>query len=89
MNTKNKVYWTDPSITEIVGLELTGRHDQTHWDVTLCTAKINDCGVVELILPFTTLPRGNMKPTLIQYAKDENVFLQKLNMFSAISTKIV
>ena len=76
------VDWTTEGL-EIVRLRLLSDPGYPFWDVSYCDGLIGS-EKVKVVLPFSELPKKNMKSALYAEAKKTGVFIKGL--FSSIST---
>lgn len=81
-NHGGKVSWTTPGLT-ITRLRLLSDPGFPAWDVSYCHGQLNGQDV-DVLLPFSQLPKRGMKKALYAEAKATGCFINGL--FSAIST---
>ena len=80
---RERVYWTDDRLARIVRFRLLSDPGFPLWDVSYCHGQLKDGAYVEVELPFDQLPRRGWKRALVQWAKKEKVFAQRLGFFRA------
>lgn len=81
---KRKVCWTTKGL-EITRLRLLSDQGFPFWDVSYCVGSIGD-EMVDVALPFSQLPKKNMKKALFDEAKATGTFINGL--FSSISSLV-
>lgn len=81
-----QVDWTDPRLARIERMRFVSDPGFPAWDLSYCFGRLKSGEKVEVLLPFTQLPKRNMFGALIQYAKRDRVYLRGLGVFGAIST---
>lgn len=81
-NHGGSVCWTTPGL-EVTRLRLLSDPGYPEWDVSYCHGMLNGQHV-DVILPFSTLPKKFMKKALYEEARRSGKFINGL--FGAIST---
>jgi len=84
-----KLYWKSNKLAYITKLMLTGRLYGDTWQVEECLGKDIYNNPVEVELPFVQLCRGELKPQIMQYGRDENIYIKDIGILNVITTKIV
>lgn len=80
--------WTSPDLARITRLRLLSDPGFPMWDVSYCHG-VNRAGErVEVLLPFSQLPRRTMRASIVEWARREKVFAKGLGIFEAISTLV-
>jgi hypothetical protein len=81
-NPTRTVDWTEPGLY-ITRLRMVSDPGYPEWDITYCHGTLGD-EQVRVSLPFSTLPKANMKRALYKHAKASGAFIKGL--FDNIST---
>lgn len=79
-----RVGWEEPGL-RIVRLRLLSDPGYPMWDVSYCYGYIGDEPVI-VALPFDQLPKRGLNAKLIEYAKQDGIYLKRTGIFGAIST---
>lgn len=87
-DTRFPVSWNDPCLKRIVRLRLISDPGFPYWDVSYCIGEMMDGTSVRVDLPFDQLPRRGFRGKIVEYAKKDGVYAQKLGIFDAISTLV-
>lgn len=83
---ETSVDWTDKRLARVERLRLLSDPGYPFWDVSYCYGRLKTGEKVRVGLPFSELPKKNMKGALIEHAKRDKVYLKGLGVFDAIST---
>ena len=79
------VEWTDPRLKKITRLRLLSDGGYPAWDVSYCHGELQDGTPVWVELPFSQLPKGQVRGAIVQHAKRDRVYAKGLGVFEAIS----
>jgi hypothetical protein len=79
------VDWTDKRLAKITRLRLLSDPGFPFWDVSYCYGQLRDGTNVHVDLPFSQLPKRDMKAWIIKYAKKDGVYAKGLGIFDNIS----
>ena len=80
------VMWDDPTLSHVTRLRLLSDPGFPVWDVSYCHGVLKDGTPVRVGLPFSQLPKKNMRKFIIDEAVKDRVFAKGLKIFDAIST---
>ena len=78
--------WDSPELVRVERLRLLTDPGYPVWDVSYCTGRDRAGRKVNVILPFSQLPKHAIKREIIRYAKMDRVYAKGLGIFEAIST---
>ena len=78
--------WNDPQLAVVTRLRLLSDPGFPFWDVSYCHGYTKDRKKVNVALPFSQLPKRNMKGTIIAYAKKDGVYAKGIGILDNIST---
>lgn len=80
------VEWTEPGL-KITRLRLLSDPGFPVWDVSYCHGVL-DGEPVNVLLPFSQLPKRNLRSAIIEYAKRDRLFAKGIGILDNISTLI-
>jgi hypothetical protein len=80
------VDWSDCRLVRVERLRLLSDPGYPAWDVSYCHGRLKDGSKVAVILPFSELPKRNMRGALLAHAKRDKVYAKGLGIFENIST---
>lgn len=78
------VPWTDKRLVKIIRLQLTPHSDFPGWLVSYCWGEFKDGTPCFVQLPFSRLPKRNVRGAIIQAAITDRVFAKGLGINEAI-----
>jgi len=81
---RRSVEWTEPCL-RITRLRLLSDASFPMWDVSYCHGII-DGEPVDVMLPFSQLPKRRLSAAIIEYAKRDHVYAKGLGILDNIST---
>lgn len=81
---KRSVAWWE--VKKIVRLRLLSDPGFPMWDVSYCTGVMSDGEVVDVMLPFSQLPKRGYKRAIVNYAKKDGIFAKGIGVLDNIST---
>jgi len=79
-------HWDCPSLARIERLRLLSDPGYPAWDVSYCYGRTHRGDKVIVILPFSELPKRNMRGAIVAHARKAGVYAKRLGIFEAIST---
>ena len=80
------VHWDSPALARITRLRLLSDPGYPAWDVSYCYGRTHKGEKVIVCLPFSELPKRNMRKAIVAHAKRDGVYAKGLGLFEAIST---
>ena len=83
---KREVDWTEPGL-QVTRLRLLSDPGFLMWDVSYCHGFIG-AEPVNVLLPFSHLPKRGWKREIVKYAKADRVFARRLGILGNVSTLI-
>jgi len=78
--------WKSPQLACITRLRLLSDPGYPAWDVSYCLGRNLLGQKVRVALPFSELPKGNIKGAILAHARKAKVYAKRLGIFDAIST---
>lgn len=78
--------WNDKRLAYVSRLRLLSDPGFPFWDVSYCHGYTTDKKKVRVALPFSQLPKRNMKKAIIDYAKKDGVYAKGIGILDNIST---
>jgi undecaprenyl pyrophosphate synthase len=78
--------WNDPDLVVVTRLRLLSDPGFPLWDVSYCHGYNTKREKVNVSLPFSQLPKRDMKGAIIRYAKKDGVYAKGLGILDNIST---
>lgn len=87
-NIKQSVDWKDRRLKKVTRLRLLSDPGFPVWDVSYCHGVLQNGEPVEVVLPFSQLPKRKVSRTIVNYAKRDGVYAKGLGVLDAISTLI-
>tara|TARA_Y100001937_G_scaffold65625_1_gene89772 strand:- start:4501 stop:4764 length:264 start_codon:yes stop_codon:yes gene_type:complete len=81
------LYWNDKNLKQITKLRFISTIGHRWWDVSYCKGIDYDDNEVIVSVPFSHIPKGkgNINKHILDYAKDDKVYVKGLNVFNVIS----
>lgn len=78
------VPWTDKRLARVTGLCVHGPDGMSWFDVLCCHGELRDGTRCFVRLPFSQLPKGQERVTVVRHAKAEKVFAKGLMLLDAL-----
>jgi hypothetical protein len=79
------VHWNDPQLKKVTRLRLLSDPGFPAWDVSYCHGTLKNGDNVDVLLPFSQLPKRNINGAIIAHAKRDKVYAKGLGIFDCIS----
>jgi len=83
---KRRVDWTTPGLY-VTRLRLLSDYGFPWWDVSYCHGTL-DGEPVDVVLPFSQLPKKGFRAAIIDYAKEDKLYAKELGVLDNLSTLI-
>tara|TARA_R100001443_G_scaffold112958_1_gene127087 strand:+ start:321 stop:584 length:264 start_codon:yes stop_codon:yes gene_type:complete len=81
------LYWNDKNLKQITKLRFISTKGYRWWDLSYCLGIDYDGKEVNVSVPFCHIPKGkgNINRHILDWAKDDGVYVKGLNIFNVIS----
>jgi len=78
--------WSSPDLACVLRLRLLSDPGFPAWDVSYCVGRNRAGQKVRVALPFSQLPKGNIKGAILAHARAAKVYAKGLGILDSIST---